>query len=52
MAKAAAERRKEYGASREFPGKNGEQRVTAYDSTRANPRVVGLPPGMSLSIRF
>jgi hypothetical protein len=35
MAKTAAERQKEYRASRQFAGDNGERRVSAYVSTRA-----------------
>ncbi|GAC1544264.1 MAG: hypothetical protein NVS2B7_18500 [Herpetosiphon sp.] len=37
MVKTAAERQKEYRASRQFAGEdgNGERRVTAYVSTRA-----------------
>jgi hypothetical protein len=35
MAKTAAERQKQYRASRQFAGDNGERRVSAYVSTRA-----------------
>jgi hypothetical protein len=35
MAKTAAERQKQYRASRQFAGDNGERRVSAYISTRA-----------------
>jgi hypothetical protein len=35
MAKTAAERQKEYRASRQVAGENGERRVSAYVSTRA-----------------
>jgi predicted metalloprotease with PDZ domain len=35
MAKTAAERQKEYRASRQYAGDNGERRVSAYVSTRA-----------------
>jgi hypothetical protein len=35
VAKTAAERQKEYRASRQFAGENGERRITAYVSTRA-----------------
>jgi hypothetical protein len=34
MAKTAAERQKQYRASRPFAGDNGERRVSAYVSTR------------------
>jgi hypothetical protein len=35
MGKTAAERQKEYRASRQVAGENGERRVSAYVSTRA-----------------
>ena len=35
MAKTAAERQKEYRASRQLAGENGERRIAAYVSTRA-----------------
>jgi hypothetical protein len=35
MAKTAAERQKQYRASRQFAGDNGVRRVSAYVSTRA-----------------
>lgn len=35
MAKTAAERQREYRASRQLAGENGERRIAAYVSTRA-----------------